>query len=86
MSPILRGLLLGIGSEAATALAVWIVLLVAGLPLAENVRWFALCFVPPVLILRHYANKKKDTNVTKVLITVLFVTFVAFMFLIAANR
>lgn len=81
MSPYLRGIIYGLGSELATALFVWVALLIAGVPLADGVRWFALCFVAPVLIVRTLAHKHTDSRVTKSLLAVLFVTFIAFMYL-----
>ena len=77
---VLAGIILGVGSELLTALLLWAGLTVAGEPVSAHVSWFGACFVAPVLILRHYARKKEQPLVTKTLITVLFVTFVVFMF------
>ena len=40
------GLLLGLGSMAATAALLTLGLLIAGMPLGEHLRWYAACFIP----------------------------------------
>ena len=37
-------------------------------------------FIPLILVLHHYAKKRTQLRVTKTLIVVFFVTFLAFMF------
>lgn len=69
-------------SEAGCAALLWLCLLVAGWSVTEHLRWFAACIVPPLLLLRHYAKKHKQLRVTKSIIVVVFVTFVAFMWLL----
>ncbi len=76
---IVVGLVAGLGSELLAALLLWAGLLVAGEPVGAHIRWFGIVFVPLVLILRHYAKKREFLVVTKTLIVILFITFVAFM-------
>lgn len=73
------GIVAGLGSEALAALLLWVGLMVAHEPVSEHVRWFGIVFVPIILILRHYARKTDLLLVTKTLIVVMFVTFLAFM-------
>lgn len=73
------GIVAGLGSEALATLLLWVGLMVAHEPVSEHVRWFGIVFVPIILILRHYARKTDLLLVTKTLIVVLFVTFLAFM-------
>ena len=83
---ITTGIVLSLGSELLTALLLWAGLTVAGslgaegLEPASHVKWFGVAFVPAVLLLQHHA-KEKHIVVTKTMIVVLFVTFVAFMVL-----
>lgn len=83
---VLQGVLLAACSEVLTAALLYVGLLVAGQPIGEHIRWFAICFVPPILLLRHFAKRKEFPIVTKSLIIVLFVTFVAFMFLLFRTK
>lgn len=80
------GILLALGSEFVTGLILWLVLLFANIPLEEHIRWFGVCFVPPLLILRHFAKRKQQPFVTKTIIVVLFVTFILFMFLLFKTK
>lgn len=73
------GALLG---ELGGALLLWLGLLVAGQSATVHLRWFAACIVPPVLLLRHYAKKRTQLRATKAIIVVVFITFVAFMWLL----
>lgn len=66
-------------SEILCALLIWFILLVAGLPVSEHVRWFAAALVPPALLLRHYAHQKEYPLTLKAVITTFFVTVVLFM-------
>lgn len=72
------GILLALGSELLCAALLWLVLLVIGLPAEEHMRWFAVVFVPPVLLLRYYAKQKECPTTLKTVIVTFFVTFVAF--------
>lgn len=76
------GVVVTLGSEAIVALLLWLGLTISGLSPMEHLRWFGGCFIPPVLLLRHYAKKKDCPVVTKTIIITLFITFLAFMFLI----
>ncbi len=75
----IAGALLAVGSEVICAALVWVVLLVAGWDLESHIRWFAVAFVPPLLLLRHYAREKEYPLTLKAVIVTFFVTFVAFM-------
>lgn len=77
---ITTGLVAGLGSEVMTALLLTTVLLLTNLGIEGHQRWYAACFIPPLLLLRHYAKERNHPTVTKTLATLLFVTFVAFMF------
>lgn len=79
---IFMGIVLGLGTEIATALLIWLGLVIANEPVAAHPKWFAACFIAPILILRHYASKKRHPVITKTLMTVMFITFIAFIFLI----
>ena len=73
-------LLLGIGSEVVTALLLYVILLIAGVPAESHYSWFGVCIVPPLLLLRHFAKRKECPKITKTLITVLFFSTVALLF------
>lgn len=73
------GIVAGLSSELGFCLALAIGLLVAGEPIMAHVRWFGGMFIPLILVLHHYAKRGKQLHVTKTLIVVLFVTFLAFM-------
>lgn len=79
---ILTGIVLAVGSELAVVLLLWIALLIAGVAPGDYLRWFGACFIPPVLILRHYAKNKDYPTVTKTIIITLFITFLAFMYMV----
>ena len=83
---IATGLLLGLGAIIATAALLTLGLLVAGPPLGSHLRWYAACFVPPLLLLR-YVIKLQRITITKTLIITLFLTFIPFMaYLIRSNN
>lgn len=75
------GIVAGLGSLVLSASLVWLALALLGMPLMENIRWFALTFVPLAVIVRCYAKSQKHARVLKTLLSILFVSFVAFMFL-----
>ena len=66
-------------SELLCALLLWLILLVAGIPVTEHLRWFAVAFVPPALLLRYYAHRKDFPDTLKAVIVTLFITVVLFM-------
>lgn len=76
----ITGIILTVASELTVVVLLWIGLKIAGIAPGEHLRWFGACFVPPLLILRHYARKKEYPIVTKTIIITLFVTFIIFMF------
>ena len=82
----MKSLLLTIASEIACAGLLALVLLIIGLPLAEHLRWFAVAFVPPLLLLRHYAKDRQHPQSLKGSIIAFFVTFVAFMWVMIRYR
>lgn len=77
---VLLGFAAVVGSALLTALLLWAALAVAGVDPSGHYRWFAACFVAPVLLLRHFAKTRQFPTATKTSITLLFVLFVAFMF------
>ncbi len=79
---IIVGVVVGLGSEILMALLLWIGLNIAGEQPLLHQRWFGACFIAPLLLLRHYAKRKEQPLVTKTLITILFLTFVGFMFVV----
>lgn len=74
------GLVAGLGSELLLCLLLAAALLLGGWGIDGHQRWFSAMFIPPLLILRAYAKGRQHPVVSKTLATVLFVTFVAFMF------
>lgn len=76
------GIIAALGSEVLCAALLWGVLLIAGLPAEEHLRWFAVAFVPPVLLLRYYAKQKEYPTTLKTILVTFFVTFVAFAWLL----
>lgn len=79
---ITAGIVLGLGVEIVTALLLWAVLLILGMPAEEHIRWFGVAFIPLVLLLRYMIKKTDRMLVSKTLMGVLFFSFVAFMFII----
>lgn len=75
------GLTAGLGSLLATALLLAAGLLLAGEPPTGHLEWFAGCFAAPLLIMRLYIKHGKATA-AKTMMAMLFVTFVAFMFVL----
>ena len=76
---IAAGLIAGLGSELLCAALLWAILALAGLPVETHVRWFAIAFVPPVLLLRFYAKAQECPVTLKTVIVTFFVTFVGFV-------
>jgi hypothetical protein len=83
---IIVGLVAGLGAELGFCLALALGLLIAGEPLMAHVRWFGGMFIPLILVLHHYAKVRTQLRVTKTLIVVFFVTFLAFMFYILKTK
>ena len=85
---ILVGLVAGLGSELLFCLLLAAGLTIAGQwpPTDSQIRWFGGMFIPLILILRAYAKQKQYSTVTKTLATILFVTFVAFMFYLLSTH
>lgn len=79
---ITAGIVLGLGVEIVTALLLWVVLLILGMPAEEHIRWFGVAFIPLVLLLRYMIKKTDRMLVSKTLMGVLFFSFVAVMFII----
>lgn len=79
---ILTGLIVGLGSELAVAILLWLVLVIIGEPLNDHIRWFGGCFIPLVLILRYYVKRKTYPIVSRTLMVTLFITFVVFLMVI----
>ena len=82
----LVGIVAGLGSEVGFCLALALGLLIAGEPIGAHIRWFGGMFIPLILVLHHYARKREQLKVTKTLIVVLFVTFLAFMIYLLKAR
>ena len=66
-------------SELLCVALIWIVITIIRVPITENARWFAIAFVPPLLLLRYYAKIQDYPTTLKAVITTFFVTFVVFM-------
>ena len=73
-------------SELLCALLVLVVIIMLQVPIAEGARWFAIAFVPPLLLLRYYAKILEYPMTLKAVITTFFVTFVIFMWIIMKYR
>lgn len=74
-------LVASVGLMALCTVLLAVGLALAGEPVEGRLRWFAAVFVPLLLLLRYYIGKQRSVA-TKTVIIVLFVTFVAFMFLL----
>lgn len=75
----LVGIVAGLGAEAGFCIALTIGLLIAGEPIGAHIRWFGGMFIPVILLLHHYAKRREQLKVTKTIIVVFFITFLAFM-------
>lgn len=80
------GIVAGLGAELGFCIALVVGLLIAGEPISAHIRWFGGMFIPLILVLHHYARRREQLKVTKTLIVVLFVTFLAFMIYILKAR
>lgn len=85
---IVTGLVAGLGSELLFCLLLAIGLLVLGYwpPTDAQIRWFGGMFIPLILIFRAYAKTKQHLIVTKTLIVIFFVTFIAFIFFLFSTH
>ena len=75
------GLIVGLGSITAATLLLTLGLLIAGEPAVDHLQWYAGCFVPPLLLLRYYIKQQRAT-VVKTLMTLIFLSFIPFMFIL----
>ena len=73
-------------SELLCALIVLVVIIIMQVSLADGARWFAVAFVPPLLLLRYYAKIQDYPMTLKSVITTFFITFVIFMWIIMKYR
>ena len=78
---ILVGIVAALGSEVVGGAIIWAVLTFMEKPIIEHVKWFAIAFVPTLFVMRYYMKKKEYLLTTKSVITTMFVTFLAFMFI-----
>ncbi|MCQ2260170.1 MAG: hypothetical protein MJZ77_02130 [Bacteroidales bacterium] len=83
---ILAGVVLCLLAELLCAALLWLVLLLLGIPAADHLRWFAVAFLPPLLLLRYYAKCQSYPDTLKAVITTFFVTFVLFMWYMLKYR
>lgn len=68
--------------ELLCALVLWGALSVAGVSAIDHLRWFAVAFVPAVLLLRYYAKRQDCPLTLKSVICTFFVTVVAFFWVL----
>lgn len=76
---IATGIIATLLSEVLCALLIFLILLIPVVGLAGHERWFAAAFVPPLLLVRHYAKAEQYPLALKSSITTLFISFVVFM-------
>ena len=74
------GVATGLSVMLAYCLLLTVGLLIAGETVTDHIRWYGGMFVPLLLVLRHYAKKGTQLTVTRTLIVLMFVTFVAFIY------
>lgn len=79
------GLVVGLGSMAATALLLTLGLLLAGEAIGTHLRWYGAIFIPLILLVRYYVQQRLSL-VTKTLIILLFVFFIAFLTLLFSTH
>ena len=75
------GIVAGLGSMIVTALLITAILIIVGDSACAHLSLYAGCFVPPILIMRYYV-KKQFSIVVKTMIVLIFVLFIAFMFIL----
>ena len=83
---VIVGIVAGLGVELGFCIALAVGLLIAGEPIMAHVRWFGGMFIPMILLLHRYAKERTQLRVTKTLIVVFFVTFLAFMLYIFKTK
>ncbi|MBR6049220.1 MAG: hypothetical protein IKP83_03545 [Bacteroidales bacterium] len=83
---VLVGIVAGLGAEFGFAIVLAIGLLIAGEPIQDHIRWFAGMFIPLIFVLRHYIKDHNHLRVTRTLIALFFVTFLAFMLYLLKAR
>ena len=83
---ILSGILLSLGSEVAVALLLSLGLILAHQPIELHISWYAACYLPPILLLRHFARTQQHPVITKTIATLLFLTFIPFMYFLISHH
>lgn len=83
---ILSGILLSLGSEVAVALLLSLGLILAHQPIEPRISWYAACYLPPILLLRHFARTQQHPVITKTIATLLFLTFIPFMYFLISHH
>lgn len=68
-----------VAAELPVVLLWLAVILITGLAPAEQLRWLALAFIAPTLLLRRMAKRQQAPTATKGAIVTLFVTFMVFI-------
>ncbi|MCQ2282142.1 MAG: hypothetical protein MJZ99_05925 [Bacteroidales bacterium] len=80
------GIIVAVLAEAITFGLVTLVILMFHRSLTVHARMYVVCFVPSLMLMRHYA-KKKDCNETLIsIVSVIFLTFVVFMWVMLKFR
>ena len=82
---LLVGIVVGLGSLIVGALLFTVGLLTTGTPIDEHFRWYGGIFIVLLLLLRYYVKLQKPT-VVKTLIVILFLSFIAFMYLLFSTH
>lgn len=80
------GALMVLAAEAVAAALLALGLAIFSVPVAEHLRWFAIAFVPPLLLLRYYAKAKSCPTTLKAVVTTLFASFIIFMWYLLKYR
>ena len=75
-----RAFFYALGSMAIVAILLWGGLAVAGMNVESHLRWFGICFLPPLLLLRYFVKRKDALVTTRTIILILFVSFIVFIF------
>ena len=68
-----------VAAELPVALLWLAVILIAGLSPVGQLRWLALAFIAPALLLRRMAKRQQMPKATKGAIVTLFATFIVFI-------
>lgn len=75
----LFGILVSVASIALTAAIVVAVFFAFGIPLANNLKYFLVAFVPAIVLLRYYTKNLQFMKTAKAIAVVLFVTLTAYI-------